>query len=106
MTTLTKPVRRIAATPLGNGFGSDSTRRITITLIPGNGDDVPDSIELRPLRTKRGERGNVDDLYRYLVRCRVNRELLEKARERKAKKAVRLAGERQARAEKRLVSDL
>lgn len=42
------------------------------------------------------------DVYRYAIRCRVGRELLEKARDRKAKKAERLARARQERAEKRL----
>lgn len=38
----------------------------------------------------------------YAMRCRVNRVVLEKARNRKSKKAQRLASLRQARAERRL----
>jgi hypothetical protein len=42
------------------------------------------------------------DVYRYALRCRVNRDTLERARARKARKADRLAALRIARAEKRL----
>jgi hypothetical protein len=42
------------------------------------------------------------DAYRWALRCRVNRTVLEKAREKKSRKAARLASLRMARAEKKL----
>jgi ribosomal protein L31E len=52
---------------------------------------------------RRAESLAVVDVYRYALRCRVGRDLLERARARKAAKAVRLAAQRQQRAERRLV---
>lgn len=49
-------------------------------------------------RTRRSETIDLVDVYRFAMRCRVGRGQLEKARERKAKKAERLARLRQERA--------
>ncbi len=106
MTPLKKSVSRAALTPLGGEFGSDRGARLVITLIPGNGQDVPDTIELRPMRTRRVETIAVMDVYRYALRCRVGRETLEKARARKAKRAEVLARRRQAAAERRFSESL
>lgn len=96
MTPLNKPVTRRSDTALDGSFGPDRNKRIVVTLHPGG------RIELRPERTRRPETIHLLDVYRYALRCRVGREQLEKARERKAKKAERLARQRQERAEKRL----
>src|SRR5512135_3097545 len=99
MTPLRKPVLRITDTRLPCAFGPDRGRRIVVTLKPNPNGDL---LTLRPERTRRGETGTLEDVYRFLMRCRVNRELLEKARKRKEAKATRLAKARQDRAEKRL----
>ena len=99
-------VRRVTAGSLDHSFGTDNGKPIVVAFIPGDGkkNGIPDILELKPLRARRhrAERIAVIDAYRYALRCRVNLELLSKAREKKAKKAERLARERQARAEKRL----
>lgn len=87
MTALTKPVRRVTGTKLGPGHGSDRGRRIVVTIRPGNGDDVPDLLELRPERTRRVETVAIDDVYGWLIRCRVNAQHMERLRAIKAKKA-------------------
>ena len=102
MTILKKPVRRVTTSALDGTFGPDRRKRIVITLIPGNGADVPDTLELRPERTKRPERIAVLDVYRFAMRCRVNCQLLTKARERKAKKEAARERARIARADRKL----
>lgn len=87
--------RKTAAT-LDHSFGPDRNKHIILTIHP-NG-----ILELRPERTKRSETIDLVDVYRFAMRCRVGRGQLEKARERKLKKAERLARLRQERAEKRL----
>lgn len=106
MTPLTKPVHRLAAQTLDGSFGPDRGRHLTITLVPGNGGTVPDMIVLRPHGTRRAERIAAIDVYRFALRCRANRETLEKARDRKARKAERLASQRVARFDKRLKAQL
>lgn len=106
MTTLTKPVRRITNTSLDGSYGADRSKRIVVTLIPGDGKDIPDLLELRPERTRRAERVAVKDVYRYAMRCRVNTEVLAKARARKEKKAERLARRRLESAERRFKEKL
>lgn len=91
MTTLKKPVKRVTNVPLGGFFGPDRHRRIVVTLIPGNGKDVPDLIEMRPEGTRRPEKLAVIDVYRMAIRSRVNAGVLEKARAKKAKKDERRA---------------
>lgn len=106
MTRLNKPLARISNGQLDGTFGRDRNRRVVITLRPATGTYLPDMIELRPERTRRSELIAVMDVYRYALKCRVNRELLERARNRKARKAERLARARQDRAEKRLIRPL
>jgi hypothetical protein len=96
VTPLTKPVTRRSDVALDGSFGPDREKRIVITLHPGG------VIELRPERTRRAETIHLVDVYRYAVRCRVGRGQLEKARQRKEKKAIRLAQQRQQRAERKL----
>lgn len=86
MTHLHKKLTRVANAPLGFSFGSDRGKRIVVSLLPGNGSDVDDMIELRPERTQRAETLRVSDIYRFAIQCRTNRAQLEKAREKKAKK--------------------
>lgn len=98
----TKPKRkpeltRTLAATLDGSFGPDRDKRIVITLHPDG------RIELRPERTRRSETLHVLDAYRFAMRCRVNRSVLEKARLAKERRAIRLAAQRQDRAEKRLL---
>lgn len=106
MTPLKKPVSRRINGALDGSFGPDSDKRIVVTLLPGDGAKIHDLLELRPERTRRAERIAVIDVYRYAIRCRVNRELLERARNRKAKHAAELAARRLASAEKRLTREV
>lgn len=77
-------------------FGTDRNKRLVLTCQPG------DVISLRPEHTHRELTITAIDLYTHLIRCQANQEHLAKARDRKARKAARLAAQRQARAEKRL----
>jgi hypothetical protein len=99
---VSSPVKRVSVEPLDGSFGADRGRRIVVAFVPGR-EGIPDRLELRPLGTRRAESLAVVDVYRYALRCRVGRDLLERARARKAAKAVRLAAQRQQRAERRLV---
>lgn len=104
MTRLNKPLSRVTVHTLDGSFGPDSDKPLVVTLMPAQGDRTHEMIAVKPLRSRgRTEYVTVMDLYRFALRCRVNRELLEKARARKEQKAIRLAAQRQARAEKRLV---
>lgn len=104
MTRLNNPVARVTRCALDGTYGPDRDRPVVIKLIPGDPEtNIPDMMELRPLGTRRSERVAVMDVYRYALRCRVNRDVLEKARHKKERKAQRLADLRQKRAEKRLL---
>lgn len=87
MTHLKKPVRRVSADKAAD-HGPDRDKRIVITLLPGNGGDVPDLLELRPERTQRAERAPVRAVYEWLLKCRVNAARMEGLRLRKARKAA------------------
>jgi hypothetical protein len=105
---VSSPVKHVSIVPLDGSFGPDRERRIVVAFVPGKKSareeaDVPDTLELRPLGTRRIERLAVIDVYRYALRCRVGRALLEKARIAKSRRALRLAAQRLERAEKRLI---
>jgi hypothetical protein len=91
MTTLTNATRRMTRGTLSFSWGPDSGRCLVASLEPG------DVLTLRPAGTRRAETISLFDVYSYALRCRVNRGFLEKAREKKAKKAQRLADMRLAR---------
>lgn len=106
MTTLKTTVRRVANKPLSGLFGADKAKRIVVSLIPGNGQDTDDLIELRPERTRRGELIAVNDVYLFALKCRVNRGQLEKAREKKIKKQAARERAAIARADRKLKKPL
>lgn len=86
MTPLNKPSRsvtRLTEGELGGQFGKDKHRRLAVSLMFG------DVIALRPHGTRRIELVRAVDLYSYALRCRANKTLMERLRERKAKKAER-----------------
>jgi predicted component of type VI protein secretion system len=93
------PIVRRGTEALGYAFGPDRNRRLVISL-QAIGDE--DYIRLRPHGTRRSELVRLIDVYRFALRCRVNRELLEKARAKKEKKAAQRAARRIDRAHKRL----
>ena len=99
---VSSPVKRVSIEPLDGSFGPDRGRRIVVSFVPGK-EGVADLLQFRPLGTRRPESIAVIDAYRFALRCRVTRGQLEKARARKEAKSRRLAAQRQARAEKRLV---
>jgi len=98
--------KRATVGKLDGTFGPDRNKRVIVVFIPGDGEKIPDVLELRPYKTRRAERIAVLDVYRYALRCRVNLAVLEKARKKKERKAERLAAARIARADKRLAKPL
>lgn len=96
MTSFRKPVKRVTEGQLGHTFGCDWDRKLVVTLNAG------DLISLRPHGTRREVSILAADVYRYVLRCEANKSLLERARARKEAKAIRLARERQNRAERKL----
>ena len=96
-------VKRVSVAPLDGSFGPDRGRRIVVSFVPGT-EGVADRLELRPLGTRRAESVAVVDVYRFALRCRSCRDLLERARAKKARIAQRLADRRQAAAERRLLA--
>lgn len=90
------PARAVTRDVLGAAFGLDKARRLVVSLERG------DLVCLRPSGTRRVYRCEAKDLFHWLLRCEANRLTLERARDKKQRKAQRLANERQSRAEKRL----
>lgn len=79
-------VARVTRDVLGGQFGSEKDKRVVVELRDG------DVIALRPLRSPGDKRTltiEVKDLWAYLNRCKANLATLEKARERKAAKALK-----------------
>jgi hypothetical protein len=103
LTPMTQPIYLRTNAQLNGTFGPDRNKAIIVKIVPGT-ETVPDVLELRPERSRRVERIAIIDVYRFAIRSRVNREHLELARVRKEKKAIRLAAQRQQRAERKLRS--
>lgn len=93
------PARARTRDVCGALFGTDKDRRLIVSLEAG------DLVCVRPERTTRVYRVAAKDLFHWLLRSEANRVNLERARDRKAKKAERLARQRQERAEKRLFKE-
>lgn len=90
------PVCAVTKETLGGAFLADSDRKLVVSLEAG------DLVCVRPSQTRRVYRVTAKDLFHWLLRNEANRLTLEKARDRKTKKAERLARQRQERAERRL----
>lgn len=86
MTTLHRPVRRVSNSTLSHAHGRDKNRRIIVTLMPGNGDSVPDLIHLKLSRLSKTRAIALEDLWVYLIKCEVNQKKMAKLREKNAKK--------------------
>lgn len=96
MITIEKPCRRLTRAALDGSHGPDRGRKLVASFVPG------DLIEVRPQGTRRAEVISLFDVYRFALRARANREHLAKARISKEKRALRLAAQRQIRAERKL----
>lgn len=83
-----RPARRVTEGGLTGNFGADRGRQLIVSLEAG------DVIVLKPKGTRRPETIHAFDVYRMAVRARVNRDLLEKARESKERKKARRAARR------------
>lgn len=92
------PGRAVTKDVCGAAFGTDKDRRLIVSLEEG------DLVCIRLSQTRRVHKIAAKDLFHYVLRCEANRVNLERARDRKAKKAERLARARQERAERRLFS--
>jgi hypothetical protein len=84
MIKLHTAISRVTTRALPPSFGKDKGRWLTVTLVPGNGDEVEDLITIRPHGTRRPETISLEAVYLFALRSRVNKEMLERARERKA----------------------
>src|SRR6266542_3784777 len=93
MTPLTKTVRRLTVDKYGYGR---NRRKLVVALEKG------DLITLREQGRRTRHTARLFDVYWWLLRCEADKTRMEKLRERKARKAARLAERRQRTAERRL----
>lgn len=90
------PAVRLTRGGLGYHHGLDKNKQLVVSLKDG------DLIEMRPIRTQRTKTISAFDLYDYLIRLEMNAaERIKKEAKREARD-IRLAQQRQERAEKRL----
>lgn len=80
MTTLSKSVRRSTIGSLDGTYGKDRDKRLIVSLEQG------DLISLRPAKTQRPETVSLFDVYRYAMRCRLNKIQADKNAVKKAKR--------------------
>jgi hypothetical protein len=95
MTTLTKTVRRVTVEKYGYGRNA---RKLVAAFERG------DLITIREHRRRAEFSARICDVYWWMLRCQADKMRMEKLRERKTRKATRLAARRQLAAEKRLFS--
>ena len=93
MTTITKTVRRVTQDTYGYGRNA---RNLVVAFEKG------DLITIRELGRRTKHTARLYDVLWWMLRCQADKARMEKLRERKAKKAVRLAERRQRSAERRL----
>lgn len=74
------PVRAVTKDTLGTGYGTDSDKRLVVSLEAG------DLIVIRPEKTTRTVSITVVDIYAHIIRCQSNLIALAKARARKVVK--------------------
>jgi hypothetical protein len=92
MTKLTKIVRRVTAGKYGHGR---KARPLVVAL------EREDLIAIHEHRRRTVYRARLWDVYWWMLRCQADRIRMGKLRERKVRKAARLATRRQRDAEKR-----
>ena len=93
MTTLTKTVRRVTQDSYGYGRNA---RKLIVAFEKG------DLITIREQGRRTKLTARLYDVLWWMLRCQADKVRMEKLRERKAKKIVRLAESRQRAAERRL----
>ena len=93
MTTLNKPVRRVTRDTYGYG---GNARKLVVILQKG------DLITIRERGRHTAHTARLYDVLWWMLRCEADKVRMEKLRERKARKAARLADRRQRAAESRL----
>jgi hypothetical protein len=93
MTTLTKTIRRVTQEEYGHG---KKARKLIVTLEKG------DLITIREHRRRAKHTARLYDVFWWMLRSEADKAHMEKLREIKARKANRLAEQRQRRAERRL----
>jgi hypothetical protein len=93
MTTLDRPVRRVTLETYGYGRNA---RKLVVMLQKG------DLITIREQRRRTSYTARLYDVLWWMLRCEADKARMEKLRERKARKAARLADSRQRAAERRL----
>lgn len=94
--SIPSPARAITRSTLPPYFGTDRGRRLIVSLEAG------DLIVIRPAGTRRRYSATAESVLSWMLRTQANAASLAKARDRKARKAQRLASARQTRAERRL----
>lgn len=99
-TKLEKQVKRETLGTLDGSFGKDRNKPLIAVM------SVGDIIILTPKRSQRSEIVSLFDVYRFAIRCRVNKEVLEKARNNKEKKRVKSLAAKLKRDEKKLTKPL
>ena len=93
MTTLDKPVRRLTRDTYGYGRNA---RKLVVILQKG------DLITIREQGRRTAHTARLYDVLWWMLRCKADKVRMEELRERKARKAARLAVRRQQAAERRL----
>ncbi len=93
MTTLTKTIRRLTQEEYGHG---SKARKLVVALEKG------DLITIREHRRRTRHTARLYDVFWWMLRSEADKAHMEKLREIKARKASRLAEQRQRRAERRL----
>lgn len=93
MTPITKTTRRVTIEKYGYGRNA---RKFVAAFEKG------DLVTIHEHRRREKFSARIYDIYGWMLRCQADRISMEKLRQRKAAKAVRLAGRRQRAATKRL----
>lgn len=89
-------VQRVTRENLGGMFGPDANRRLVVGLRAG------DLLTLRPQGTRQEVAVSLKDVYRWALQARANRQLLERARDAKARKDAARIERRRAAADRKL----
>ena len=92
------PVSRVTVSKLGHNHGTDKNKPLVVTLLDG------DIIGFKPARasTARTKTARAIDVYEWIIRSEAVNAQMKRLRERKERKHIRLAAQRQERAEKNL----
>jgi hypothetical protein len=106
MIKLINRINRVTEQELSAQYGSDKGRRLVVSLVPIPSKDgrIQDLIELRPHGTRRAELIPIEAVYAFAIRSRVNKEWMEKLREKKLKKTAARERAAIARADRKITA--